>query len=602
MNQAMRPLLTTMILLAGTGAAQADDPKAISKDFCYAVAAQALCDKTFTMKKGTEARLQSLAGQKLRGEGEALHKVCNSGYNEFYTLEGSEGLQKACARTMELYGPNGTRRAGLVQPRGKPAMKLPEKQVGATFLAACYSEAVAKDCPTLNMVAGHEQRLQAKTGVPASEKLRYFSTECGRGAFRAANAKHKVTLNAFCRAGLASYGPNGTAQPGWLTGTVEAAEAPKAEPVKPAFDAKKITENAQAAANKALAETVDGICTAINTAKAAAGMCPGVTAVAGLENLLQVHLGNQVGSISERCAAAKTPQVTASSKAAFCRSAIASYGPKGTDLPNMLQVQTAAATDHNEQMGAEVTAAAAPATGQERVILDAVPARPANFDAAKALGRTPGTLAGAECQPYTAAFADAQAAMNSATTLKDKVTASIELAMAGMVGQALCPAEISFTPSTGVADAVKATGLEACHIVDAAARTARDKARPHRRDRRYRALNAYNSAVVWAYETYLPTCSKLMKRRVESSLKFARDTVKRNGPINRCSAWTVALRAEMKTAGNLARDRRAKEAIGVLDTSALAALYGVQENCDEARGKYPTESWLVTRKRFQLRL
>ncbi len=172
MNKAIRPLLTTVMLLAGASAAQADDPKAISKDFCYAVAAQALCDKTFTMQKGTEARHQSLAGQKLRGEGEALHQVCNSGYNEFYTLEGSKGLQKACTRALEFYGPAGTRRAGLVAPRNAPKMKLPEAQAGATFLAACYAEAVAKDCPTLNLVAGHDQRLQAKTGVPASEKLR----------------------------------------------------------------------------------------------------------------------------------------------------------------------------------------------------------------------------------------------------------------------------------------------------------------------------------------------------------------------------------------------------------------------------------------------
>ena len=163
--------------------------------------------------------------------------------------------------------------------------------------------------------------------------------------------------------------------------------------------------------------------------------------------------------------------------------------------------------------------------GQERTILDAIPVRPASFDAISILGRAPGTFSGEACGPYAAGFAKAQAAMSKATTLKDKVTASVELTMAGMVGQALCPAEISFTPSTEVADAVRATGLEACHIADAAARKARDKGRSHRRERRYLALDALDRAVISTYETYLPTCSKLMKRRMESSLKFARERI-----------------------------------------------------------------------------
>lgn len=598
MNQAMRPLLSTLILIAGSGSALASSPEAISKDFCYAAAAQAMCDKTFTMKRGTEARLQSLAGQKLRGEGEALHQVCNTGYNEFYTLEGAQGLEKACARTMELYGPNGSRRAGLVQPRSAPKMKLPEKQVGATFLAACYAEAVAKDCPTLNMVAGHNQRLQAKTGVSAKEKLRYFSTECGRGAFRAADAKYGVPLNSYCAKGLAMYGPNGSSQAGWLTGTVETAEAPKTKPAAPQTQAAKITESARTQANAALANTLDAICKAMKTSRVAANSCPGVTSVPGLEGLMKLHMGQEVGSFAERCAAVDVQAPAAGNTAEFCRSAIASYGPKGTDFPNMLQVKTATAS----QPATQDTSASAQPSGQERVILDEVPVRPASFDVVAALGRTPGTVSGAECGQYASALTTAQGALKSAATLKDKVVASIELTMTGMVGQAMCPAEITFTPDTAVAAAVKATGLEACHIVDDVARTARDKSRPHRDERRYLAIDAINKAVVWAYETYLPTCSKLMKRRATSSLKFARDAVERTGAYNRCSIWNTALRTEMDTASQLARKRRAKDAIALLDTKALAALYGLQENCDAQRAKYPSKLWLMTRKRFQMRL
>ena len=93
-----------------------------------------------------------------------------------------------------------------------------------------------------------------------------------------------------------------------------------------------------------------------------------------------------------------------------------------------------------------------------------------------------------------------------------------------------------------------------------------------------------------------------MKRRAESSLKFARDNVERNGAHNRCSVWDGALRAEMKLASDLARKRRAKDAIALLDTKALAALYGLQDNCDDARAKYPGDLWLMTRKRIQMRL
>ena len=88
--------------------------KAIAKDFCHAVAAQALCEDHFTMAKGTEAALEAEAGGKLRGEGSPLDESCEAGYSAFYDYEAENGLDAACVETLGLYGEDGTERAGLV--------------------------------------------------------------------------------------------------------------------------------------------------------------------------------------------------------------------------------------------------------------------------------------------------------------------------------------------------------------------------------------------------------------------------------------------------------------------------------------------------------
>lgn len=105
----------SLLLLTGF-ASHADEAanKAIARDFCYAVAAQALCDNHFTMAKGTEAAMEAEAGGKLRGEGSALDADCEAGYSAFYDLEAEKGLDAACVETLGLYGENGAERAGLV--------------------------------------------------------------------------------------------------------------------------------------------------------------------------------------------------------------------------------------------------------------------------------------------------------------------------------------------------------------------------------------------------------------------------------------------------------------------------------------------------------
>lgn len=200
-------------------AASADDPKTIAKDFCNAVAAQALCRKVFVMPKDTEARMEALAGGKLRGDGWPLKDVCNEGYNEFYDLEGSDGLQMACQTTLGLFGPNGSRRAGLVTPVAAPAMKMAESDIAAIAQDLCYAATVAEACPDISLTEGVEQRLNTETGVELRKKGGYFSSECGGGVFSASLAKGKAPIARFCAASLAAYGPQGTTRTGLLAGS-----------------------------------------------------------------------------------------------------------------------------------------------------------------------------------------------------------------------------------------------------------------------------------------------------------------------------------------------------------------------------------------------
>jgi len=88
--------------------------EAIARDFCHAVAAQALCENHFTMAKGTEAAQEKEAGGKLRGDDSPLNAACEAGYNTFYDFEAEHGLDAACIETLGLYGEDGTKRAGLV--------------------------------------------------------------------------------------------------------------------------------------------------------------------------------------------------------------------------------------------------------------------------------------------------------------------------------------------------------------------------------------------------------------------------------------------------------------------------------------------------------
>jgi len=112
----MKTIVFFSLLLMVGSASHADEAvnKDIARDFCHAVAAQALCETHFTMAKGTEAALEVEAGGKLRGEGSPLDESCEAGYSAFYDFEAENGLDAACIETLGLYGEDGTKRAGLV--------------------------------------------------------------------------------------------------------------------------------------------------------------------------------------------------------------------------------------------------------------------------------------------------------------------------------------------------------------------------------------------------------------------------------------------------------------------------------------------------------
>jgi hypothetical protein len=104
----------SLLALSGLASSADEANEAIARDFCHAVAAQALCEDHFTMAKGTEAALEAEAGGKLRGEGSPLDASCEAGYSAFYDYEAEHGLEAACVETLGLYGDDGTERAGLV--------------------------------------------------------------------------------------------------------------------------------------------------------------------------------------------------------------------------------------------------------------------------------------------------------------------------------------------------------------------------------------------------------------------------------------------------------------------------------------------------------
>ncbi len=208
----------------------ANTPQEIAKDFCHAVAAQALCEKYLVMDSAVEDRLEQLAGGKLRGKASPLNPLCEAGYNEYYKTESALGLEKSCKSVIGLYGPQGTRRAGLVTPRAAPAMKLPQTTIAIMVKDLCYAASVARSCPGVSLAKGVEDKLNVQSGVKLRDPKGYFSTECGSGAYRAALAKGKSSLPEFCARSLAAYGKTGNIRAGLLSGSQVAA---KTVPVKP---------------------------------------------------------------------------------------------------------------------------------------------------------------------------------------------------------------------------------------------------------------------------------------------------------------------------------------------------------------------------------
>ena len=196
----------------------APDPNAIARDFCHAVVAASRCRKAVTMPDGTEARLAEEAGARLRGDDSPTRAACSAGYAEFYADEGRLGRDGACNGGFALFGPQGSRRAGLLARRSKPKLMLPEDEVAAIAGDLCYADQVAKSCSSLALADGLEARLAGQTGTDLRAEDGYFIRECGNGSFAASMARGRTSIEAFCADGLARFGPAGTDRAGFLTG------------------------------------------------------------------------------------------------------------------------------------------------------------------------------------------------------------------------------------------------------------------------------------------------------------------------------------------------------------------------------------------------
>ncbi|MBB4301139.1 hypothetical protein GGD81_000154 [Rhodobium orientis] len=203
---------------ADPAAPEAPDPGGIARDFCHAVAAASRCRKAVTMPDGTEARLAEEAGARLRGDDSPTRAACSAGYAEFYASQGRLGRDEACSGVLALFGPAGSRRAGLLAPRGKPKLMLPEDEVAAIASDLCYADQVAKSCSGLALSDGLGARLAGQTGADLRAEGGYFAAECGNGSFAASMARGRTSMEAFCADGLARFGLAGTDRAGFLTG------------------------------------------------------------------------------------------------------------------------------------------------------------------------------------------------------------------------------------------------------------------------------------------------------------------------------------------------------------------------------------------------
>ncbi|MCW2305789.1 hypothetical protein [Rhodobium gokarnense] len=203
---------------AEPAAPEAPDPGVIARDFCHAVAAASRCRKAVTMPDGTEARLTDEAGARLRGDASPTKAACSAGYAAFFADLGRLGRDEACNGVLALFGPDGGRRAGLLAPRDKPKLMLPEDEVAAIASDLCYADQVAKSCSGFALTDGLDARLAGQTGVDLRAEGSYFEPECSAGTFAASMARGRSATETFCADGLARFGPAGTDRAGFLTG------------------------------------------------------------------------------------------------------------------------------------------------------------------------------------------------------------------------------------------------------------------------------------------------------------------------------------------------------------------------------------------------
>ncbi|HHK73707.1 MAG TPA: hypothetical protein ENJ57_00930 [Rhizobiales bacterium] len=568
--------VSAALLWPGSGIA-ANTPQDIAKDFCHAVAAQALCGKYLVMDKTVESRLEQLAGGKLRGKTSPLNPLCEAGYNEYYKAESALGLEKSCKAVVGLFGPQGTRRAGLVTARTAPAMKLPQSTISIMVKDLCYAASVARACPGVSLSKGVEERLNTQSGVKLRDPKGYFSTECGSGTYRASLARGKTSLPEFCARSLVAYGKTGNIRAGLLSRTADlaarpatpkpaSAAAPRPAPATQPAPAKSVTPAASPA--PAPAKPV---------AKPPARPAP-APALAPAKSAAPVVAPAPVPAKP----VAKPPARPAYAPPAPAAPALAApLAPARPAAP----LRPVAPSQYN------------------LVILTQLPPLAAGKTPTSILGAVPGTLGPQACRAIQQRVARAGQNLRAARTFATQTRQAILYTAEVKAASSLCPTlPAGRLPEAVLAGAIN-TGLDACPVVLQTIRDLNAVATGYRKKSMYRGLFGITQAKLWAMERMQGSCSRYTQGIMKSTLKYTRKAADRERKSYTCRIWQNLFYSEMKAVRALSSKKAIAQALRRLDSRAAAAIHGERAACENPSYAASSEKqWLSTRKYLQLRM
>ncbi|MEM7301268.1 MAG: hypothetical protein AAF468_09310 [Pseudomonadota bacterium] len=462
----------------------------------------------------------------------------------------------------------------------------------------CHAVQAAVSCrTTLSMKKSLEEKLSKEAGAPLRGDASPYGKQCNAGYSKFYDAEEKIGKAAACKEVLALYGPEGAKRAGLVS------------PVTLPASMKVTAEEAEVlAGHLCYAQAAAKHCG--SDARISADAETTVSGIAG------INMKNGGKFFNSACAGgAFRFGLSKGKNPPECEKALALYGTGGSAFPGLLVGEPtgkSAAESMSESVKTEAKSEAAETTTKAEAktelpegalkIVTEFPGLPEGQTIEGMIGGAPGMADEATCQTLEAEVGKASAALKSGN-LGERATASIQYAALVMEHQATCPAVDGMKLPISTIAEVNNTGLEACHIAIAGAKAIDDRGKVNRRGKNYRAYLANGKARIWALEAFEPSCSELTKRRMESSIKFAKSSLERNQAYFGCQIWQQYQRDQMKVVRDLSRNKDYVGAITLLDTKLVAAIAGMEKNCEAGATMDNTKKyWLSQRKSVQLRL